>query len=244
MSSAKIPRYLFKPGPGDGGITAIENRIKDKALRTPLDPLYIAKRILLDAMTDSARYAHGRLLDVGCGSKPYKYVFEPHITEYVGMDLPSIKSADVHGDVQKIPFKNGSFDTVLCTEVLEHVPQPDKAMAEMARVLKKGGHLILTAPQVWGLHDIPYDYYRYTPYGLRYLAEKAGLKVINIRKTCGVWAMAGQRVSSNIYYKLGRRKGALVTVPLCLFIQMFSLAMDELSGHDGDTLDNILIAKK
>ncbi|MCX7702846.1 MAG: class I SAM-dependent methyltransferase [Planctomycetota bacterium] len=142
-------------------------------------------------------YAKGYLLDVGCGSKPYFYLFK-QVDEYIGMDIPldiyedkeskavARKSAiDVYGSALDIPFKSESFDAVVCFQVLEHLPEPARAVSEMARCLKPGGHLILSTNFLWPLHDIPYDFFRFTEFGLKYLIEKSGLTLKQIEKELG-----------------------------------------------------------
>jgi SAM-dependent methyltransferase len=94
------------------------------------------------AYLSSCPYVVGKVLDAGCGSKPYKRLFPD--CEWVGMDARPV--GDVGGDVHEIPFPDSSFDTVLCTEVLQLCSWPQVAMKEMARVLKDGGCLVLTVP--------------------------------------------------------------------------------------------------
>jgi SAM-dependent methyltransferase len=86
-------------------------------------------------------------------------------------------------------------DTVLCTQVIEHVRDPQSLLRESARVLRVGGHLILSAPLMNVVHEPPYDYFRFTPYGLRLLFENAGFEVVCIRHQGGGWAMLGQNVA-------------------------------------------------
>lgn len=133
-------------------------------------------------------YAEGYLLDVGCGSKPYHALF--NLNAYVGVDWPqsghSQQTVDAFADAQILPFASNSFDTVLCTEVIEHLPQPWTAVAEMARVLKPGGCLILTAPFVHNLHEQPHDYFRFTGYGLLALVRQCHLEPLTIWERGGV----------------------------------------------------------
>ena len=92
---------------------------------------------------------------------------------------PHDKSAiDVFGSVMELPFVDHSFDVVLCTEVLEHVPEPVKTLKEFHRVLKPGGHLILSVPFLYQTHEQPYDFFRYTPFGLHYMFTQAGFNII------------------------------------------------------------------
>ena len=104
-------------------------------------------------------------LDLGCSNSPYSQYF----SNRVGFDISKGKGVDVVGDAHNLPFEDEKFDNILCTEVLEHLHTPQKAIAEMKRVLKKDGKLILTTRFLFPLHDIPHDYYRYTKYGLRNL---------------------------------------------------------------------------
>jgi len=107
----------------------------------------------------------GFTLDLGCGLAFYKKYFPNRL----GFDVKAGPGVDVVGDAHQLPFEDEKFDNVLCTEVLEHLHSPHIAIAEMKRVLKKGGRLILSTRFVYPLHDIPQDYYRFTKYGLRYL---------------------------------------------------------------------------
>jgi SAM-dependent methyltransferase len=125
-----------------------------------------------------------RLLDLGCGSRPFRRVYDNLVAYSVGVDVPF--SPHELGDVQvyaygtSLPFCDASFNVVLCTEVMEHVPEPEKLLREVNRVLRPGGLLILTTPFLVPLHEPPYDFYRYTLYGLKYLCDKAGLSVQHI----------------------------------------------------------------
>jgi ubiquinone/menaquinone biosynthesis C-methylase UbiE len=109
----------------------------------------------------------GLTLDAGCGTSPYAKYFPNRI----GLDITKRKGADIDvvASIYKLPFKDENFDNILCTEVLEHLSTPEKAIQEMKRVLKKGGYLILTTRFLFPLHDIPDDYYRFTKYGLKQL---------------------------------------------------------------------------
>lgn len=217
---------------------------------TPLDPLWIAKRSLRRALAHAAPHASGDLLDVGCGGKPYRALFAG-ASRYVGIERPGTLSksmvVDVWGDALALPFRASAFDTVLCNEVLEHVPEPARLFAEAARVLRGGGVLILSTPQVWGLHEEPFDFYRYTRYGLEYLARAGGLVPVEVRPTCGTFAMIGQRLASFFFYSTGAYRVAALNLLLRPFLaigQIAAVALDELSGRRGDTLDNVLVARK
>lgn len=126
------------------------------------------------------------ILDVGCGLRPYEDCFP--LSKYIGIDVPvsgreaSGKSPDYEFDGTNIPLESEHFDVVICTEVLEHAENPDLLLKEMARVTQPGGVLFLTVPFIWGLHELPYDFRRFTTEGIRKAVEKAGYEVIKQEK--------------------------------------------------------------
>lgn len=147
------------------------------------------------------KYARGRLLDIGCGNKPYENMTKPYVTEHVGLDhentLHDKSKIELFGTAYDIPIENEHFDTVLCTAVLEHLEEPDKAIKEANRVLKSGGYAIYTVPLFWHLHEEPRDFYRYTKHGLKYLFEKNGFEIIKLKPLSGFWVTFGQEL---VYY--------------------------------------------
>lgn len=145
------------------------------------------------------RYARGRLLDAGAGRLSYKFILEKHCNSYRSIDIDVRGSAvDSVGDIQNLPVKNGVFDTVFCTQVLEHVPEPQKAIDEIYRVLKDGGHAIITIPHLAYLHNEPHDYFRYTKHGIRYMLEKSGFEVKEIVPAGGLISFLGHIPSTVI----------------------------------------------
>jgi len=210
------------------------------------DPLHLARRLLQQAIRERAHYARGWLLDVGCGGQPYRDLFM-NVTRYIGLDLPPNGQAELYGDGMKMPFRDAVFDTVLCNEVLEHVPEPSRLLEEAARVLRAGGVLLLTTPQTWGLHHEPHDFYRYTKYGLRYLGGKCGLEVIEVAPTCGLWATLTQRLADTVIYTyaVGRSQWVITILSLLLApVQLLGYGLDRLCGKRGDTLDHVMVARK
>jgi len=209
------------------------------------DPLHLARKLLYQSIADRVHYAQGRMLDIGCGVKPYRSLFS-NVETYVGLDMPSVLDADIYGDGQFLPFRSESFNTVLCNQVLEHVPEPSRLMREVGRVLRPNGVLILTTPQTWGLHLEPYDFYRYTRYGLHYLANQAGLEVIEIVPTSGLWATLAQRLADTMAhtYTGYDRPGYLAVRISAAPVLLVGYLLDRIFGLQGDTLDNVLVARK
>jgi SAM-dependent methyltransferase len=150
-----------------------------------VNPFFLSRRALWRAIASSSHELSGPLLDVGCGSQPYRSLFS--VAEYIGLefDTPETRQlaiADVFYDGGRFPFDNGKFASVLCNQVLEHVFNPAEFVAELFRVLRPGGRLLLTVPFVWDEHHQPYDYARYSSFGLLYLLKAAGFKIINHQK--------------------------------------------------------------
>lgn len=141
-------------------------------------------RITLDRFI-VAHACSGRTLDLGAQTGPYA----AHFPRRVGVDLRSGPGVQVIGDALALGFKDSSFDVVLCTEMLEHVPEPQRAIDEMRRVLKPGGLLLLTTRFLFPIHDAPHDYFRYTKYGLRHLLRR--FEIVELREeTTAVGALA------------------------------------------------------
>jgi len=206
---------------------------------------WMIHRLMRQAMQAVAHKAEGKLLDVGCGEKPYIKLLEGQVACYIGVERDRARygRADVGGDVLALPFGDGLFDTVLCNQVLEHVPEPQYAMDEMARMLKSGGRLILTAPHIWGLHEVPHDYFRYTPYGLRHLAESSGLIVEEVVALAGFWVTAG----ALFCYYLARFERSFM-IPFVragfLVIQLGALGLDRVHRVESEAWNFLLIARK
>lgn len=135
------------------------------------------------------KYISGDLLDAGCGEKPYSLIYKDLVDSYIGCDVETCVHeqtyVDVFVTVDELPFANDAFDTILCTNVMEHVSNAEKGFSELSRCLKSGGYLLVSTPFLYPLHEAPYDFYRYTVYGLKYQLEKNGMEIVNINSQGG-----------------------------------------------------------
>ena len=131
---------------------------------------------------------------------PYRnYILEnSDVEKYVGLDIETAieynkeVKPDYTWDGKTMPFHNEMFDTILATEVLEHCPNPNTTLSEIYRVLCKDGHIFMTVPFLWNLHETPHDEYRYTPFALNRLLNETGFKNIEIRAGGGWHASLAQ----------------------------------------------------
>jgi len=119
----------------------------------------------------SSKYINGKTLDLGAGRGKYKDIISRFCDEYIAFDNVVGEEIDVVGDILKTPFANESFDTIICTMVFEHIPNPWLAVKEMKRILRKEGVVIVTAPFIHSYHQDPEDYYRYTVKGMETLFD-------------------------------------------------------------------------
>ena len=140
--------------------------------------------------THVKRHFRGRLLDLGCGKVPLYGLYREYVSETVCVDWSNSLHGNSHVDAEcdlthDLPFADASFDTILLSDVLEHIPAPERLWREMARLLKPGGELLLSVPFFYWLHEEPYDYYRYTKYALQRFAEETGFDTILIKELGG-----------------------------------------------------------
>ncbi len=157
-------------------------------------PRYIGVVYIEPAVREASSFAGGRMLDIGCRTRRYEPIFSNVVESYVGLDWPQIDSRaypDVMGDAMKIPFANSSFDVVLATELMEHQPPPHLFLAEVSRVLREGGALILSVPFLEPLHEEPRDFYRFTPYCLQLLLKQYEFSFRKLWKRCLVVCCTG-----------------------------------------------------
>lgn len=191
------------------------------------------------------KFAHGKLLDLGCGKAPLYGTYSHYVDATVLADWENSPFTNVHVDVRcdiskKLPFQDRSFDTIILSDVLEHIPYPRDLVREVARVLRPGGNVLINVPFIHRLHEAPYDYNRYTEYMLQLLANDAGLSVVKLEALGGGYAVLIDLLSrlwrnhkvmvlaiQNVLPKLLSRKlGARKDIPLA-YAMVFSKEVEQ-----------------
>ncbi len=154
-------------------------------------------------------HGRGRCLDAGAGRSPWRGPLTAQGARVVSLDVEDRSGAvDLIADLMAMPaVADASFDAVLCTQVLEHVPRPWDALAEIARVLAPGGHLILSVPHLSMLHELPHDYFRFTRSGLEALLAGAGLRVVALEECGGLVSLLSHGASLALLTTLGSLPG-------------------------------------
>ena len=219
-----------------------------KVEQSPFTVSWLVHRIARAHVAAAASaHAHGLLLDIGCGERPYDQILQQHSVSCIGIEGDRQRYAtsrpDVWGDGLSLPCRDACVDTVVAFQVLEHVPEPAQLFGECCRVLRPGGHLIVTAPHIWGVHEEPEDYFRFTGYGLAHLAHQAGLRVDTVKPMAGYWVTAGARLCYYLQHfeKIGL---SIVVRPLYAAVQLLALVLDRLHRVEGDAWNFILIASR
>lgn len=220
------------------------------------NPFYLIRRGLYRGILNNRHYLHGKMLDFGCGNKPYASLLQ--VEQHVGLDYDTEvsrrnlkKTVDVFYDGKTIPFPDNEFDSAFSSEVLEHVFNPDVILPEILRVLKPGGHLLLTCPFFWPEHEQPYDYARYTSFALKHLMEKNGFEVVHYEKTGNFMACIIQSIVSYIYFFIPHRPYFLevffftfLITPFLVLGKILMAILPKKMRRDDFYLNNIIVVKK
>ncbi len=202
------------------------------------------------------------ILDAGAGESVYKKYFNH--CQYKAIDLAvgenrwNYENLDYVGPLHEMPIEDGVFDAVLCTQVLEHLEWPRESVQEMYRVLKPGGKLYMTVPMAHCEHQVPYDFFRYTSYGLRSICKHAGFEQIVIKPFGGLWVRWAYELprALSIIPKTGIRNGQPNPAGIFLFplkvvafgmiriMQSLCLFLDRFDKEKNDPFGWSCVAKK
>ena len=200
-------------------------------------PTYAVRAPLVRWLGEEARRAHAdlgryRVLDVGCGQKPYEPLFAPYALAYVGVDPVENPRAELRGPVEALPVEDGSFDLVLCNQVLEHCDDPAQAVKELRRVTAPGGRVLASTHGVMAYHPSPTDYWRWTHAGLAKLfGENAAWASVRVTPASGTTACLGMIASLYLDLALRRLRLGPLARPLVAAINTVAAAVDARSAR-------------
>jgi len=200
------------------------------------------------------------ILDAGAGECRFRNKLKGKL-RYVALDTTwgdqewDYSRIDVMGHLENLPFASHMFDSIICTQVLEHVREPQLVLKELSRILKAEGMIYLTAPQGWGVHQPPHDYFRFTNYGLSHLLEKAGFTAISITPSCGYFGYLANRLTiipKILFWQIKNKWVRILLLPLeilsyFLFVVFFPVilnAIDFLDHKKDYTLNYLAKGKK
>ncbi len=206
--------------------------------------LHIALKNVLTAVIDDDLHC----LDVGCGDRPYESFFAP--AHYVGVDVQNsgrpltMKQPDQFYDGKTLPYADASFGLVMSTQVLEHVPDPLALLTEMARVCKRGGYVIVSLPFVYQEHEEPFDYFRFTGFGIASLLQRAGLQVVTVNKDStavdAIAVLVNTYVMSSLVPPV-RGLGRLLALLFCFPVQLLAMVLAKALPNGGQLYLNLVV---
>ncbi len=220
------------------------------------NPFYIIRKRLFTSLRNNAHHISGTVLDFGCGTKPYEEMFT--CDKYIGLDYETevsskgrVLKADFFYDGKTIPFPDNHFDSVFSSEVLEHVFNPDQILTELHRVMKPGAKMLLSCPFFWPEHEQPYDYARYSSFGLKSLMQDHGFEVVNYEKTGNYFECVVQSIVLYIFYFIPHKPKVLETLFFLIFISpflVFNLAVSKILPmkikRSDFYLNNVIVVRK
>ena len=207
---------------------------------------------IIGALLRARPHAHGVLLDVGCGDKPFARWFRGHVTRYLGTDLPSSRylgrgRPEVFARAEQLPFRAGSVDTVLGLSMLDHLPEPARLLQEAHRVLRPGGILLLEFPQMVPLHDEPHDYFRFTRHGAAWLLGHAGFEPLEFVPLGGLMTRVGLTTIAALN-RLNRGPTRVITeLPvraLYVVLQLLFAGLDRLLFDPREVIAHLVVARR
>lgn len=167
----------------------IADRLAGSEAYFSLSPTRLSlSRVLLPR---AKQYLRGTCLDAGAGRSAYAPVLRACVQQYIAMDIKPDARLSLTGSVMDLPLRPASLDSLFCSQVLEHVPEPQRALHQFFNALKPGAYLVVSVPHLAYLHNEPHDYFRFTPHGLRHLCQQASLDVVHLEPAGGLLAFLG-----------------------------------------------------
>jgi SAM-dependent methyltransferase len=227
-----------------------------------LSPFYLIKHYLFGDIRDTVTQYEfgGAVLDIGCGSKPYKSLFAK-TTRYVGIDYynystnkdfaregPDCYFDDAYIATLRLPFASDEFDGAVAFQVLEHHPKPQQLIDEMFRVVKIGGLLLLSAPFLGGVHESPHDYQRYTEYGLQEMVRSHKCKILQIKKQGSIFSTIAMLFNEHLNHFAAKNRmtyifSVLIYPPLMLF-SYSCILLDKIFKSESIYYNHLILIRK
>lgn len=220
------------------------------------NPFYFIRKNLFQNVKLYAPELTGKILDFGCGCKPYQAMFSRQNTIYIGCDIEvsghshQQENIEYFYDGKTLPFADRSFTGVFSSEVFEHIFNIDEIVKELNRILVPGGKMLLTVPFVWNEHEVPFDYARYTSFGICDLLQRNGFEVIAVKKStsyietlfqmfCEYLRKSFSKVSTHIYLEV------LFQVVVIAPVTILGIIINKLLPDDDSFFCNdIILCKK
>lgn len=208
------------------------------------DPNYFSRKDLYKTIQDNSRYISGKVLDFGCGTRPYQTLFQ--VEEYIGVEI-DIENGEkekgiIYYDGKNIPFQNETFDSMISSEVFEHVINIDEIVKELNRVLKVGGNALITVPFVYPRHCWPNDYRRYTYEGIKNLLVDNGFEIIKCESNTGYVESVAELINNYVFENI---KNKVIKMMFIASFNVWGIILSRfLPKSDYIYLDNVIVARK
>lgn len=223
------------------------DKFSDSIINIFISPVYIIRSRLFNCIKKIAPSFHGSILDIGCGSKPYQRLFI-NATQYIGLDIEVSghdhrnSKVDIFYNGDTLPFDDASIDNLVCFEVLEHVFNFNELINEMYRVLKPGGKLLITVPFAFPEHESPFDFFRYTSFGLNKLFESNKFKIEYCIKSTSYFLSLVQLLNIYIYHVSDNKIYKFLIQIFFIFpINLLGILLDRLLPDNKNFYSNLIV---
>ncbi len=219
------------------------------------NPFFFTRKELYKAIAAKAPLFKGKLIDLGCGTKPYACEFA-NVSEYIGLDIEQSGNHDTKSyidmfyDGKTFPLENNSVDGFFSSETFEHIFNLEEIIIEINRVLKKDGLLLATCPFLWPEHEVPYDYARYTSFAIKNLLESKGFEIVAFEKTGNYFTAILQMQALYLYFFINKIPllnhifFILFISPIFIFGSLINKILPKFMKRKDLYLNNVILAKK